>query len=336
MHILLIKTSSLGDIIHAFPAITDALSHIPHLTIDWVVEENFADIPALHPGINRVIPVAIRRWRKCLFRSQTRTEIHQFLHELRQTSYDAIIDAQGLFKSAMIASAAKGPRWGFDGKSAREGWAASCYHHKIPVSKDLDALTRIRQLLASALGYPLPALSPDSGLPFPSSSAKNHMLFLPGTTWENKKWPVSYWVQLAQLAKDHSFTVDIPWSNETEYDTAQHIQTAGSHVTVLKKMTLKELASRLPDYRGVVAVDSGLGYLAAAFHVPTVMMFGPTSPDLLGTFPPFQMNLKSHLWCAPCRQRICHNPTPSPVWPPCFEHITPEKVWHTWQGLVDR
>lgn len=335
MRILLIKTSSLGDIIHTFPAITDMANCLPHATIDWVVEENFTDIPLLHPDVNQVIPVALRRWRKYLWQKQTRQEIKDFIEDLRQTSYDAIIDAQGLFKSAMISCAARGPRWGFDGQSAREGWATSCYHHKISVSKQLDAITRTRQLVAETLGYSIPLSPPVSGLEASPSPSLNHLLFLPGTTWENKKWPPSYWIQLALIAKSHGFRVDIPWASPSEYDLACQIRACGDHVTVLEKMSLKDLATRIPHYSGTIAVDSGLGYLSAAYHVPTVMMFGPTSPDLLGTFPPLQKNLKSTLWCAPCRQRKCHNQTPTPVWPPCFQAITPELVWTSWQEVIN-
>ncbi len=334
MHILLIKTSSLGDIIHSFPALTDAQRHVPQLKVDWVVEEHFTSIPPLHPAVNRVIPVALRRWRKSLWHTDTRQEIRQFLGLLSQTSYDAVIDAQGLLKSALISAFAQGPKWGFNSKSARESLASIFYNHKISVPKTIEALTRTRQLMAAILDYPCPSSEPNSGLTPSSTPWLDQILFLPGTTWENKKWPLSYWFELAKLVKEQEFKIDIPWSNAQEHEIALYIQSAGSHVTVLPQMPLKELSERLPNYRGAIAVDSGLGYLAAAYHVPTVMIFGPTSAELLGTFPPVQKNIQSQLWCAPCRQRKCHNSTPSSVWPVCFESLTPLRIWSTLEGIL--
>ncbi|HXF90463.1 MAG TPA: lipopolysaccharide heptosyltransferase I [Candidatus Nitrosotenuis sp.] len=334
MRILLIKTSSLGDIVHTFPAVSDAAAHIDNLSVDWVVEETFVTIPPLHPAVHRTIPVALRRWRKNPFSLSTYRQVYQFIHHLRQTPYDAIIDAQGLIKSAILARLARGPSWGYDQNSAREKIASYNYHHKIPVVQTLDALTRTRQLLASSLGYPLPNSLPVSGLTSAHQPPSNWFLFLPGTTWENKKWPIVYWQHLAQIMGEHGATIHIPWSNELEYQIAQNVQAIGRHIHILPKMDLAELVSQIPHYQGVVAVDSGLGYLAAAYGVPTVMMFGPTTPDLLGTFPKVQINLSSKLWCAPCRTRQCHNTDPSPVWPACFEEITPMHVWQTLQMLV--
>lgn len=98
MRILMVKTSSMGDVIHTLPALTDAQQAIPGLCVDWVVEEGFAQIPSWHSAVDRVIPIAIRRWRKNLLSAQTRQEWRSFKQRLHQERYDAVIDAQDYLK----------------------------------------------------------------------------------------------------------------------------------------------------------------------------------------------------------------------------------------------
>jgi heptosyltransferase I len=327
MHILLVKTSSLGDIIHTFPALTDAAKVIPTLKVDWVTEEAFASIAQLHPMVQQVIPVALRRWRKTPFKRQTWQEIRTFMRHLRQTKYDLIIDAQGLLKSSLLSRVAKGQRYGFDTQSAREKIASLFYQHPIFVAKNIDAIHRIRELFAKSLGYSQPHTPPQSGLlPLPVSTNRS-ILILHGTTWNTKKWPVSYWVGLAEILQQNGVKASIPWSTPLEHQVAQEVARTGPHITILDTMTLARLTNMLTHFKAVVTVDSGLGYLTAALGIPTFMVFGPTNPDLLGTFPSSQLNLRSTLWCSPCQSRICKNTEPTPVWPKCFAEITPETIW---------
>lgn len=124
MRILVIKTSSLGDLVHTLPAVTDAATAVPGVNFDWVVEEAFAELPSWHPAVNTVIPLALRRWRRGWFHAATRSEVIAFLRSLRACSYDRVVDAQGLFKSAMITGLAKGQSIGLDYHSARESWVS--------------------------------------------------------------------------------------------------------------------------------------------------------------------------------------------------------------------
>ncbi|MDZ4255314.1 MAG: lipopolysaccharide heptosyltransferase I, partial [Sulfuritalea sp.] len=166
MRILLIKTSSLGDVVHNLPVVTDLRRSYPEAQIDWVVEEGFCEIPRLHPGLNRVIPVALRRWRKALLTPATWGEIRSFRSALQEQSYDLVIDTQGLLKSALIARLARGTRCGYNATAAREAIAARFYDVRFEVGKDLHAVERNRRLVALAAGYSASS-APDYGIAVP-------------------------------------------------------------------------------------------------------------------------------------------------------------------------
>ncbi|MDP1997012.1 MAG: glycosyltransferase family 9 protein, partial [Gallionella sp.] len=131
-HILLVKTSSLGDVLHNLPVVSDIVRHYPNAQIDWVVEESFAALPGLHPAMRNVIPVAVRRWRGKLLSAATWREIAAFRNKLAAQRYDIAIDTQGLLKSALLMRGANGLRCGFDRDSAREPLAASLYQRTFP------------------------------------------------------------------------------------------------------------------------------------------------------------------------------------------------------------
>ena len=144
MRVLLVKTSSLGDLIHSFPAITDAARALPGIRFDWLVEESFAEVPQWHPAVARVVPVAVRRWRRGWHRAWKSGELRAFRRDLRQQEYDLVLDAQGLLKSALPALLARGPRAGLDRSSAREGLAALFYQRRLPVARGQHAIERVR------------------------------------------------------------------------------------------------------------------------------------------------------------------------------------------------
>ena len=151
--ILFVKTSSLGDIVHNCPAVSDAARHLPEAVIDWVVEDAFAEVAALHASVRRVIPVALRRWRAAPLARATWSEAAAFRAALRSERYDVIVDSQGLIKSALVSALARGCRHGLDRASAREPLAARFYNVVHPVPTGLHAVDRNRRLAAAALGY---------------------------------------------------------------------------------------------------------------------------------------------------------------------------------------
>lgn len=328
--ILLVKTSSLGDVIHTAPAITEARRARPDLEIDWVVEESFGDIARLHPGVHAVRDVATRRWRRHPFAAATWSEIKGLRRVIEAAGYDAVIDAQGLLKSVFIARLAAAPIHGFDRKSAREPAAVLGYHHRHHVARDRHAIARTRLLFAGALGYEAAAAAPEFGLrapPVPEllRGRDNLVLLLHGTTWSSKRWPARYWAELAQQLVAKGFLPVLPWSDGEERDLAQAVSAAAPPALVFPKARLVEIAGLLAASRLVVGVDTGLMHLAAAFSVPTISLFASTSPDLTGPLGPSSTVVAATIACAPCRRRECPL-VPRGVDPPCHATIPPARV----------
>lgn len=294
MKVLLVKTSSLGDVIHTLPALTDAQRAVPGIRFDWVVEEGFAEIPSWHPAVDRVIPVAIRRWRKNLLETLRSGEWQRFTERLANQRYDLVIDAQGLLKSAWLTRYVKAPVAGLDRDSAREPWAARFYDRRYAVPRDQHALERVRQLFAQALGYPLPAGIGDYGLDRNRLQLPSHepyLLFLHGTTWPSKHWPELYWRELAERMSAQGCAIRLPWGNAEEQARAERIAAGLANVRVLPKLNLAGVAGVIAGARACVAVDTGLGHLAAALDVPTVSLYGPTLPGRVGAYGRDQVHL---------------------------------------------
>lgn len=286
--ILLVKTSSMGDVIHNLPVIADLRAQYPTAVVDWLVEESFADIPALHPGVNEVIPLAIRRWRKALLQADTWREIRALKQRLAQTPYDCVIDTQGLLKSAIFARLAHGLTCGYDRYSAREPLASYCYQQRFAVARDLHAVTRNRALVAKSLHYVVPGNLPDYGLKpgsdFPALKAlsKPAIMALHGTSRDSKLWPVTHWVALGQALETMGFHLLLPWASQAEHQRALAIQSALRLAMVLPKLGLAEMAAVMHQATAAVGVDTGLSHLAAALNLPTIAIYTDTNPALTG------------------------------------------------------
>jgi heptosyltransferase-1 len=337
VHVLVIKTSSLGDVLHTLPALTDARGALTNVRFDWVVEEALAEIPGWHDAVERVIPIAVRRWRRTPLRAATAGELRGFVRTLRGRRYDAIIDAQGLLaKSVWPGLWAHGPRYGLDWASVREPLASLFYHHRIRVPKGCHAVERVRQLFAAALGYPLPTTVGDYGIDrwprSPDTVDPAKLVFLHGTAWATKEWPVTYWRALIERAVAAGFRVHLTWGNARERSRAEALALTGGPVVVLDRLSLAGIAGELASAAGVVAVDTGLAHLAAALAVPTVALYGPTTPHLTGTYGAGQRHLVTRFPCAPCLRRTCRYPEVNAPHAPCFTQIPPEPVW---QALLD-
>lgn len=290
MRVLIVKTSSMGDVLHTLPALTDAIHAIPGIRFDWVVEENFAQIPHWHPGVDRVIPVAIRRWRKNWFSRATRKERQDFRQRLRQNSYDYVIDAQGLLKSAaLITRLVQGTKCGLDCKSAREPLASFFYQHRFFVDKQQHAVERVRELFALALGYVKPEEQGDYAiaqrfLAAQSPVVEHYVVLLHSTTREDKHWPEEHWRQLIQQLVDTGLTIKLPWGTTREQQRAQRLAAGFAHVEVLPKLSLEQVAQVLAGATGVISVDTGLSHMAAALDKPNITLYGPTDPGLIGGY----------------------------------------------------
>lgn len=347
----MIKTSSLGDVIHTLPAITDTVKAIPNIQFDWVVEESFAEIPSWHPAVAEVIPVAIRRWRKNIWQTWKSGEWKAFKQKVRNQHYDLVIDAQGLLKSAWLTRYVKAPVVGLDKLSVREPLASRFYQQSYAVAWGQHAVERVRQLFAQALGYQVPTTLGDYGLDRSlvlgdtKITDQPYLLFLHGTTWEAKHWPEYYWRQLAELVSAQGIDIKLPWGNVAEKARAERIAAGLAQVEVLPKLNLKGIAGVLAGAKACVAVDTGLGHLAAALDIPTLSLFGPTNPVLTGSYGKDQQHLiGKYPACIPCLKKHCsYQPTELDrqqfdivkEQPLCFNQVSPQVVInHLQQWLV--
>ncbi|MBM4025690.1 MAG: lipopolysaccharide heptosyltransferase I [Planctomycetes bacterium] len=286
MRILLVKMSSLGDVVHMLPALTEAASHIPTLKIDWVVEEAFSAVPAWHPSVNRVIPVAFRTWRNAFCAKQTWRKFPDFMRSLRQSSYDLVLDAQGLLKSGVVAMLGRGKRAGHDFATAREGIASLFYKYRYHASWNQHAILRNRSLTAQALGYSMGEEDLFSyGVTPPAAGILNlprpYVLALHGTARLEKEYSEADWWELIGHINAMSFAVLLPWGNERERSRAERLA-AGREAQVLPRLSLAELAAVLSQATGVVGVDTGLLHLTAAFRRPGIGLYPTTPPARFG------------------------------------------------------
>jgi len=282
LKVLFVKTSSLGDVVHNCPAVSDVARKHPGVEIDWVVEEPFAAIPSMHPAVRHVIPVRLRHWRGAWWRSSTWREVGEFRRGLAAERYDAIIDTQSLIKSAIVSTCADGDRHGMDGASARESLAAHFYDYRYTVPRGMHAVERNRRLTAAALGYELD-LSLDYGLQRVSDAASEapYAVFLTMTSRADKLWPEERWVELGRAL---SLRTLLPWGSEEERSRATRIASALPQAEVMPRMTLEQLARLFARAQAVAGVDTGLTHLAAASGVRTVGIYCGSDPALTGIY----------------------------------------------------
>lgn len=288
MRILLVKTSSLGDVIHNLPVVSDLRRGFPDAQIDWCVEESFADIPRLHPEVSEVIPVAIRRWRKALARRTTWREIRNLRQRLGQTQYDAILDTQGLIKSAVIARMANGPHLGYDGEVAREPLAAWLYDKTFIIPPNAHAVERNRWLAAAAFDLPLDqpleyGLSP-AVVELRWLKARPYAALLTATSRDDKLWDEANWIELSRLLLAAGTTPVLPSGSVIERQRAERIAAAAPGALVAPPLELRDLAILLGGAKLAIGVDTGLAHLAAALRVPTIALYVSTDPALTGVY----------------------------------------------------
>jgi heptosyltransferase I len=283
--ILLVKTSSLGDVVHNLPVASDLRHNFPNAAIHWMVEEQYVPIVNMHAGVDRVIPMALRRWRKAPWSIDNWRELLSLRRALRERRYNAIIDTQGLLKSAIFARFAKGPMHGFGRKTAREPLASRFYDARYELAPEMHMLTRNRALAARAFSYPLDDFI-DYGIkptvPNPGLISEPYCVVLHSTAQAAKLWPEDRWLDLIDRLNTAGLGCILPWGNDAEMRRSDRLAVRGGRTLAAPKLSLDQLAALIADADLVVGVDTGLMHLAAAFSRPVVGIFCDSNPDDTG------------------------------------------------------
>jgi heptosyltransferase-1 len=283
--ILIVRVSSLGDVVHNMPMVADILRHHPDARIDWVVEEAYASLVRLNRGVRNIIPFALRRWRKSLFSAGTRAEMRAFRASLRAEEYDFIFDTQGLFKTALVMRLARlasgGKRVGLANATEDSGYEAIArvFHtQSVPVGLRSHAVLRARWVAAAALGYGVdtpadfnlcaPAIATPAWLP-----AEPYAAFFHATARDAKRWNDDGWIALAKTLHARAMPVLLPWGNAKEKHAAEQLAARMPNGRVLPHLSTMEAVLLAQRAALVVGVDTGLTHIAAAYVRPTVELY---------------------------------------------------------------
>lgn len=281
----------MGDVVHAQPVVADLHANVPGVQVDWLVEAPFAAIPALNPGVSRVLPMAWRKWRRRLADRETWRAMARVREDLRRQRYDLILDLQGLVKSALWARQAIGPVAGYDRRSIREPLACLLYQRMASVSRDLHAVDRCRWLVASHLGYALPQSPPDFGLQAPAPSWRapdRYAVLIPNASRPEKLWPEQRWIAVGRRLADRGETPVVLWGTEAEQTLAERIA-ASCDGTVPPFLKVGAMAAVLAGATRIVGLDTGFSHLGAALGRPTIGIYCDHEPGLAGITGPGQV-----------------------------------------------
>ena len=335
MRVLIIKLTSMGDLMHALPALTDAAKAIPNISFDWVVDKSFSAVPLWHPAVNNVITTSHRQWKKQFISSWQNGVFKKFYQQLNQHDYDLVIDLQTNMKSAAVSWLYKGDVHGLGKGYCREKFAYKAYRHRYDIPVEQHAIDRIRQILSQALQYPLPETVPDYGTDFSQYAlpeldfrlADNYLLFVHNASWQSKLWPLTSWQELTQKAVSQGYQVLLPSGNEEEYQRAIEIAEVTENAYALPRLSLNDVAALAHKAAGAVCSDTGLAHLSAVAGLPSQTIYGSTSTRLIGTVGDKQSHIVSDFDCAPCYKRSCPKPESIKGAPVCMQQITPAEVW---------
>lgn len=286
VRLLIVKTSSMGDVVHALPVVADIRRHHPEARIDWLAEPAFAAIAHLHPAVDQVWLLPWRRWRRGLLQPQTWRAMAELRKGLRARGFDRVLDLQGLLKSALWARQTGRPVCGYDRRSLREPLAALLYDHVAAVSRQAQAIQRCRALAAAHLGYAEPQTPPEFGLRLPSSSsafapASDYAVLIPNASRPEKLWPEASWMAVGQRLRAHGCLPVVLWGSEAERAQAGRIA-AGCAGEVPPFLSVGDMAGVLAGARQVVGLDTGFTHLAAALGRPTLGIYCDHEPGLAG------------------------------------------------------
>jgi heptosyltransferase-1 len=340
--VLLVKITSMGDLIQTLPALTDAAIALPGIKFDWLAEESFQEIPKLHPSVDRVIILPYRRWKKNIRQAIKSGEINCFLQQLRHQQYDMVLDAQSNLKSAFVSLLAKGVRYGLDKKSVREYGAHFAYHKKIHISRMQNHTERLRQMFSIFLGYEQPKAPANYGinqnnLPILDFDLPKKFIFVtPIASCDNKLWPEPFWHELIQDIVQSGYDVVMPWWSIKEKERVLRLQNNNPSIHLLPTLKLSQKATVLSRAAASISLDTGLAHMAAALNIPNVCLYGPSNPEHCGTVGNKQIHLRAKFpSCAPCISTKCTYKGESQYHPACLETISPKDVLSSFYALLN-
>jgi len=289
MRVLIVKTSSMGDVVHALPVVHDIHQSLPGAQIEWLIESTFAALPRMHPGVSRVHALAWRRWRKKLFARDTWRAMGELRAQLRAQRYDCVLDLQGLTKSALWGRQADGPLMGYDMSSGRDPFAPLLYARRAAVSLKLHAIERCRRLASIHLGYPMPAGDPVFGIVPGKGSWKLRggpsAALIPCASRPEKIWPEARWIAVGKRIKAMGLSPVVIWGTEEEQVRAERIA-AGCEGEVPPFLNVHDMAALLAQTRRAIGLDTGFSHIAAALGKPTIGIYCDHEPGLAGIVGP--------------------------------------------------
>ena len=282
LQVLIVKVSSLGDVVHNMPVVQDIVRHHPDAQIDWVVEEGFVDLVKLVRGVRRVIPFALRRWRKQPLAARTWQEIGAFRRALRETPYDYVIDTQGLIKTGWIARTARGAVWGLGNRTegASYEWPVRyLYRHTVRIEPHTHVVTRSRLLVAEAMGFKVTD-EIDFGIATERADHSQcpdypYAVFVHATSRDDKTWPEDDWIALGRDLASQGLRIVLPWGSATAL---------GDDAWVPPKMNLSQVVGLIDRGAITVGVDTGLVHIAAALNRPTIELYNFSTAWRTGGF----------------------------------------------------
>jgi heptosyltransferase-1 len=339
MRVLIVRLSSMGDLVQTLPALSDAARAIPEITFDWIVDESFAQVPGWHRNVETVIPSAFRRWRKNWRQAFRSGEPQEFLRKVRAQKYDFVVDVQCELKSAVASRLARGPRYGYDRHAVHEWGAQFAYQKKFFVPKNRHSVQRMRQLLAGALGYEYEEPMLDYGIDRSRLGAvtidlpERFVVFIHSTSWASKVWPEFYWQELLNKVTNAGLAVLLPWGDEAERLRALRIAGGNNKAIVLPALSISEKAAIINRASATVGLDTGLSHIAAALDIPSITIYGATDPLLVGATGRQQLHLASTFECVGCHDVVCKYTGAAEFKPACLVEMKPEQVWQKLQHL---
>lgn len=283
--ILIIKSSSMGDVVHALPVAYDIKQAYPDCQLHWVVEESFTDIVTLSPYVDKYVTTAFRRWRKSVLDAGTRQEIAQVRQELKAEHYDIVIDLQGLMRSALVARWCGTESVGYAKDVIKEPMARYLYTRTQSLPVGLQPVRRYRAMAAAVLGYRIDAEHPHFGLRVramsPAGVTGPYAALAVNTSRPEKLWPNSRWIEVAQaLHQDAHMQSVLFWGSQAEHERVQAIAQAVPEAVVMPRSSIRALAQAIAGARCLIGVDTGFAHLGAALAVPSVGVIVGTSAAL--------------------------------------------------------